>query len=340
MVTADADPTAPEVDEMDDAQPPPSSSSSSSSSSLRSFVAGGVGGACSVLVGYPLDLVKVRMQTASAGGGGGGGDRGSSTTTTTTVSGVLSETIRREGPRGLFRGVAAPLFTVAPVMAVAFWGYDVGRRAARSCSGGTRAEELSGAEVCVAGAISALPTSVILGPTERIKCLLQAQSNGAGGGKKTTEYAGALDCTRKVWEEGGARSLFRGTGMMFAREIPGTVAYFATYEYVKGEIMVLQGVDPKDGRLSLPAVTVAGGLAGMAYWSVGITIVADVVKSRYQTAPLGEYERYADVYRALVKEGGYAGLFRGLRPAILRAIPASMACFLGMEATRKVLEFI
>ena len=32
---------------------------SSSSSALKSFISGGVGGACAVLVGHPLDLVKV-----------------------------------------------------------------------------------------------------------------------------------------------------------------------------------------------------------------------------------------------------------------------------------------
>ena len=36
-------------------------------SSARSFVAGGVGGVCAVIVGHPFDLVKVRMQTAERG---------------------------------------------------------------------------------------------------------------------------------------------------------------------------------------------------------------------------------------------------------------------------------
>jgi solute carrier family 25 carnitine/acylcarnitine transporter 20/29 len=140
--------------------------------------------------------------------------------------------------------------------------------------------------------------------------------------------------------EGGVRSLYRGTGMTLVREVPGTVAYFATYEYVKREIATMRGVDPNGGELSLPAVLVAGGLAGMAYWAIGVTVVADVVKSRYQTAPTGMYAGYADVYRALVRDGGYAGLFRGGRPAILLALPASMTCFLGVELTRKLFEYM
>lgn len=34
---------------------------------IRSFVAGGVGGVCAVVVGHPFDLVKVRLQTAEKG---------------------------------------------------------------------------------------------------------------------------------------------------------------------------------------------------------------------------------------------------------------------------------
>jgi solute carrier family 25 carnitine/acylcarnitine transporter 20/29 len=73
---------------------------------------------------------------------------------------------------------------------------------------------------------------------------------------------------------------------------------------------------------------------------VGVPIVADVLKSRYQTSHLGIYPGgYVDVYAALVREEGYAGLFKGFRPAMMRAIPASMARSIGMEVTRKMLEY-
>ena len=200
------------------------------------------------------------------------------------------------------------------------------------------------AEICVAAALSAIPTAAIVAPSERVKCLLQVQQAAGdaegGGAAGRTRYTGMVDCARQLHREGGVRSLYRGTGMTLVREVPGTVAYFATYEYVKREIATVRGVDPNGGELSLPAVLVAGGLAGMAYWAIGVTVVADVVKSRYQTAPMGMYAGYADVYRALVRDGGYAGLFRGGRPAILRALPASMTCFLGVELTRKLFEYM
>ncbi|KAL3772736.1 hypothetical protein ACHAWU_004981 [Discostella pseudostelligera] len=307
---------------------------SESSSALKSFISGGVGGACCVLVGHPLDLVKVRMQTTS----------GASATATTSVSGMLSNTLRKEGIRGLYRGVSAPLTAVSPMFAVSFWSYDIGQRVVKSYGQyGMSADEktqpyvLSMSEICMAGAISAIPTTGIMAPSERIKCLLQVQANEVEKGGKA-KYTGMLDCTKQVLKEGGIMSLYKGTGATLVRDIPGTVAYFGTYELAKKELMKLQGIDPNNGQLSPLAVLCAGGFAGMAFWTVGIP--ADVIKSRIQAAPEGQGNGIVDVFKTLIKEEGYAGLFKGLRPALLRAFPANASCFLGMEVSKKMLGFM
>jgi solute carrier family 25 carnitine/acylcarnitine transporter 20/29 len=337
----------------------PSSSFSSklqTSSLLISFISGGVGGACSVLIGHPFDLIKVRIQTSTT------------TSATTTNNGVsitemLYQTIRSEGIRGLFRGVSAPLVTVVPVTALSFWGYDIGQQLVHWYKNNNEHQllldrcapttSLSTVEIGIAGAIAAIPTTFIIAPTERIKCLLQVQQHQQNT-KKKQYYSGSLDCTKQVLKEGGIRSLYKGTTMTLIRGIPGTMAYFAMYEYSKREIILLQNntnfnndnSNPTSSsdqqELSLIAIIIAGGLAGMAYWSVGIPIIADVIKSRYQTAPLGTYNGYKHVYQTLIAEkpAGYTGLFKGYKPAIVRAIPASMARSLGMELTRKVLELV
>lgn len=302
-----------------------------SESALKSFISGGVGGACCVLVGHPLDLVKVRMQTGGAG-------------SSSSVFGMLSNTVRKEGVKGLYRGVSAPLTAVSPMFAVSFWSYDLGQRAVKSYGqmGMTQDEKsqkysLSMAEICMAGAISAIPTTGIMAPSERIKCLLQVQASDVEKGGKP-KYTGMLDCAKQVLKEGGMASLYKGTVATLARDIPGTIAYFGMYEFAKKELMKIQGIDPDKGQLSVGAVLAAGGLAGMACWTVGIP--ADVIKSRYQTAPEGKYSGIVDVYKALIKEEGYAGLFKGIRPALIRAFPANAACFLGMEVSKNMLGFM
>ena len=81
------------------------------------------------------------------------------------------------------------------------------------------------------------------------------------------------------------------------------------------EMTKLQGYkDPT--QLSPIAVLTAGGMAGMANWIVSIP--PDVLKSRYQSAPPGQYSSLFDVYRHLMKTEGPGALFAGLRPALIR----------------------
>lgn len=81
---------------------------------------------------------------------------------------------------------------------------------------------------------------------------------------------------------------------------------------------------------------VAGALAGVSFWPVVLPM--DCLKSRYQTAPDGTYKSIGEVYTKLLEEeGGPAGLFRGIGPAMIRAMPANAISFLGAELTKKAL---
>lgn len=76
---------------------------SAGASQLRSFVAGGFGGVCAVVVGHPFDLAKVRLQTAEKGVYTGAID-------------VVKKSIAKDGlRRGLYAGVSAPLVGVTPM---------------------------------------------------------------------------------------------------------------------------------------------------------------------------------------------------------------------------------
>jgi solute carrier family 25 carnitine/acylcarnitine transporter 20/29 len=282
-----------------------------------------------------LLLVQVRMQTSAAGSAGASGS----------VLGIFANTFRTEGIRGLYRGVSAPLMAVAPIFATSFWGYDMGQRLIRwtmtQGGAGTNNAGTSGSQMelnltqkCIAGGLSAIPTTLITAPSERVKCLLQIQQASSAS---STKYKGMLDCAAQVYKSGGIKSLYRGSMATLLRDIPGSVAWFGMYEFAKFKMMEMQGI--KDtSQLSPFAVLTAGGLAGMSCWVVSIG--PDVLKSRLQTAPDGMYKGLWDVYIKLIKEEGVAGLFTGIRPALIRAFPANAACFFGMEVARKLFSFM
>lgn len=85
------------------------------------------------------------------------------------------------------------------------------------------------------------------------------------GGKQL--YSGPMDAVAKLYAEGGLRSIYRGTLATVARDGPGSAAYFVVYEMVKKALTPV-GQDPS--KLSLSAVMVAGGSAGVAMWTLAI----------------------------------------------------------------------
>lgn len=133
---------------------------SSAASSIKSFLSGGFGGVSAVLVGHPFDLTKTRLQTAPDGTYKGALD-------------VARKTIAADGVKGLYRGMGPPLIGVTPMFAISFWSYDLGKKLVYAATPSRTDKDLSLPELMFAGAFSAGPTSLVAGPAERVKVLLQ-----------------------------------------------------------------------------------------------------------------------------------------------------------------------
>ncbi|KAI8978462.1 mitochondrial carrier domain-containing protein [Pilobolus umbonatus] len=290
----------------------------STASSVKSFLSGGFGGMAAVLVGQPFDLVKVRLQTSEG--------------VYKNTFDCFKQIIKKDGVLGLYRGMATPLASITPIFAVSFWSYDLGKKMAYGFRGEQTgvAKELTLAELTFAGAFSAVPTTLFMAPSERVKVLMQIQ--GQGGEQK---YKGPLDVVRQLYKEGGVRSIFRGTGATLLRDSPGSAAYFVAYELVK-KSLTPAGTRPED--LSFGAVLFAGGMAGVAMWTIAIP--PDVLKSRLQSAPAGTYNGLVDCLQKTIKADGPAALFKGLGPAMLRAFPANAATFLGVEYSMRAMNLV
>jgi len=284
-------------------------------SNFKSFTSGGVGGVAAVLVGHPFDLTKTRMQTAPAG-------------TYTGAVDVVKKTLARDGLRGMYRGMGPPIIGVTPIFALSFWSYDLGKKIVYAATPERTSMQLTTGELAFAGFFSAVPTTLLAAPAERIKVVLQVQGQGGG-----TNYTGPVDAIRGLYREGGMRSLFRGTGATLARDGPGSAAYFVAYELAK---KALTPADQPTSQLNLGAIIVAGGTAGVAMWSIAIP--PDVIKSRLQSAPHGTYTGFMDCVRKTIAQDGVRALWKGFGPAMARAFPANAATFLGVEAARNFMD--
>lgn len=272
---------------------------------VKSFAAGGFGGICAVLTGHPFDLVKVRLQT---------GLYNSSVQ-------CVKQTIAKDGLTGLYRGVLPPLLGVTPMFAVSFWGYDVGKRLVSTYTGKS-IDQFEIKEISTTGFISAIPTTLVAAPFERVKVMMQIQE-----GNKSKSMAGVV---AEMYKTGGLRSIFKGSVATLARDGPGSALYFATYEYLKKELSS-PGED-----LSLFAIMTAGGFAGVSMW-LGVFPI-DTIKSTQQSSnvPISILQTTKNIYA----KGGIKAFFPGVGPALARSFPANAATFLGVELARKALDLI
>ena len=59
-------------------------------------------------------------------------------------------------------------------------------------------------------------------------------------------------------------------------------------------------------------------MAGIANWIVALPI--DVGKSRFQTAPEGQYKSLFEVYAELIRKDGIRAFYKGFTPVILRFV--------------------
>lgn len=295
-------------------------SETTQTSPLKGFISGGVGGVFLVLVGHPADTIKVRLQTMAKPLTGefpiylGTFD-------------CCKKIMAREGLKGFYKGMAAPLTGVAPIFAINFFGYNVGKQIQQKNSN----DHLTYPQIFVAGMISGIFSALAIAPGERIKCLLQIQHNA-----EVKKYSGPIDVIKQLYREGGIRSIYRGTMATFLRDVPASGVYFLVYEYLQN-ILTPQGKTRSD--LSASRTLLAGGTSGVFFWIFALP--PDVLKSRLQTAPAGMYPNgIRSVLPRLLKEEGMRGLYKGVTPVMLRAFPANAACFLGYELSMKCLNWI
>eukprot|EP00250_Pteridium_aquilinum_P024620 c29342_g1_i1 orf=239-1186(+) len=310
----------------------------------KDLTAGTMGGVAQLLVGHPFDTIKVKLQSQPAPSPG----------VPPKYAGAIDavkQTLASEGPRGLYKGMGAPLATVAAFNAVLFTAR--GQMEALLRHGPGVPLTISQQFVCGAGA--GVAVSFLACPTELIKCRLQAQSSlataeaspsiaaaGVTGGSvgtgsvasKVVRYNGPLDVGRHVLRsEGGVLGLFTGLTPTMMREIPGNAVMFGVYEAVKQ--YMAGGQDTSSlGRGSLLA---AGGIAGASFWfSVYPT---DVIKSVIQVDDRSnpKYSGTVDAFKKVYRAEGFKGLYKGFGPAMARSVPANAACFLAYEVVRSSL---
>ncbi|KAG8831520.1 hypothetical protein FRC17_003045 [Serendipita sp. 399] len=271
------------------------------------FTAGAIAGVTEILIMYPLDVVKTRMQL----------DTGKKSVG---LVGSFKNIIAEEGAGRLYRGLGPPLLLEAPKRAVKFAANDFWSKTYKELFNKREMDQnLSILTGCSAGATE----SFVVVPFELVKIKLQD--------KKST-YAGPMAVVKHIIKTDGFLGLYAGMESTFWRHVWWNGGYFGSIYQVR--LMLPKAETPQATLMNNFISGTVGGFIGTA-----INTPFDVVKSRIQGASKpapGQVAKYNWTYPALItiaREEGVPALWKGFVPKVLRLAPGGGVLLLVVEFT-------
>ncbi|CED83602.1 Mitochondrial carnitine-acylcarnitine carrier protein [Phaffia rhodozyma] len=320
----------------------------SQSQQLKDLAFGSVAGSCAKVFEHPFDLCKVRLQSQPP----------DSALRYTGPLDCFKQTWSKEGIRGLYRGLSAPVVGASVENATLFLVYNQIQKAITSFKGDTGSanapEVASIGELAIAAAGAGFIASFVLTPIELIKVKMQvtllsregllSSSSSVQPGKKPdfSRLPGPWTIIKQTYAQTGLRGFWLGQSGTLLRETGGSSAWFSAFEIVSRAFMRLResqqglpkgSVTKKD--LKAWELCVSGGAAGMAYNIV--LFPADTVKSALQTAAelrpdLTRQPSFMGTAKEIYKARGLRGLYAGCGITVARAAPSSALIFLIYES--------
>uniref|UniRef100_A0A1B6CXH0 Uncharacterized protein n=2 Tax=Clastoptera arizonana TaxID=38151 RepID=A0A1B6CXH0_9HEMI len=171
------------------------------------FAAGWASGICGLVVGHPLDTIKVRQQILGK----------------INPLKIAISTFKHEGIVGFYKGMMFPLLTAGTLNSIFFGIYGntlrvlqaarnepVGRKLC--CEGGPAYPNYHW-DVYYAGCAGGAATVLLSTPIELVKTQLQSQVGDKklkGVILRARDYTGPWDCLRDIYRSDGLRGCFRG----------------------------------------------------------------------------------------------------------------------------------
>ncbi|KAK2752832.1 hypothetical protein FQN55_005966 [Onygenales sp. PD_40] len=267
------------------------------------FAAGAVAGVSEILVMYPLDVVKTRVQLQTGKGAGEEAYNG--------MVDCFRKIIKNEGFSRLYRGISAPILMEAPKRATKFAANDSWGAFYRSFFG---IEKTNQPLAILTGATAGATESFVVVPFELVKIRLQDK---ASAGK----YNGMIDVVKKIVQQEGPLAMYNGLESTLWRHILWNAGYFGCIFQIRSQ---LPTPEPGDKAKQMRNDLIAGSIGGTA--GTILNTPMDVVKSRIQNSPkvAGSVPKYNWAWPALgtiMKEEGFGALYKGFTPKVLRLGP-------------------
>jgi len=266
----------------------------------KHVVAGASAGLCEVLIMYPLDVVKTRLQLQKGN------------TKYTSVTRTFKVISQEEGIFAFYRGIISPILAEAPKRAIKFASNEMYKPLVANSKG-----KISHQGAAAAGSLAGMTEALVNTPFEVVKVRMQALENKA-------LYSGTFDAVMKIATKEGPLVLYRGFEAQVLRNGIWNGAYFGTINILKENLW-----KPKSKSSEMFRNFVAGFVSGTIATTFNTPL--DVIKSRLQNVKGGQIPWAIPTLMNLYREEGFKACYKGYVPRILRLGPGGGIMLLAFD---------
>jgi len=192
------------------------------------FIGGAVAGAAATVTSYPFDLMRTRLAAQGE------------PKIYHSLRDCVSRTVQEGGIKSLWRGVTPTIVQIIPLMAVQFSSYEALKKAymnriQQKVRDKTLTEKkINPAAQLVCGAIAGIISKLGVLPMDVVKKRLQM--SGIKRSEKygaAFNYTGMVDCIRKIAQNEGFSSFYKGAVPSMLKAAPSAALSFMFFEQFK-----------------------------------------------------------------------------------------------------------
>ncbi|KAK4226482.1 mitochondrial carrier domain-containing protein [Podospora fimiseda] len=283
-------------------------------------LAGAGGGILSMALTYPLITISTRAQVESKDA-------------QTSFLAAVQKVIAREGPSGLYSGLSSALFGISVTNFVYYYWYEWTRAffEAAAVKAGRASKKLTTVESMIAGAIAGSATVILTNPiwvintrmTTRKSTIKKDENDNsdveAGEHKpEPQKRLSTIGTLLSLLQKEGPQALFAGVVPALVLVI-NPILQYTLFEQMKNAL-------EKKRRIT-PGVAFFLGALGKLF-ATSVTYPYITVKSQMHVqSGSGKKEGVTEALRRVVREEGYAGLYKGIGPKVTQSVLTAACLF-------------